>query len=90
MRLLDVASVPLEWVEGATVLANMTLEPVRELLRLLPRAAAPPRRLLAAGILAGDQEAEVLERAAAAGLRPARLIYEAEWVSFDLRPGAGG
>lgn len=90
VRLCDVADAPLDWLAGATVLANMTLEPVRELLSLLPHAGAPVRRLLAAGILAGDQEAEVLALAAAAGLRPARMIYEDEWVSFDLRPGAGG
>lgn len=89
VRLCDVTAAPSEWLRGATVLANMTLEPVRELLGLLPQAGAPVRRLLAAGILAGDQEAEVLERAAAAGLRPARLIYEGEWVSLDLRPGEG-
>lgn len=86
VRLCDVAAAPREWLAGATVLANMTLEPVRELLSLLPQAGGPVRRLLAAGILAGDQEAEVLALAAAAGLRPARLIYEDEWVSFDLRP----
>ena len=90
VRLCDVAAAPVEWLAGTTVLANMTLEPVRELLSLLPLAGAPVRRLLAAGILAGDQEAEVLEAAAAAGLRPARLIYEGEWVSLDLRPGDGG
>jgi ribosomal protein L11 methyltransferase len=89
VRLCDVAAAPLEWLAGTTVLANMTLEPVRELLSLLPHALGPVRRLLAAGILAGDQEAEVLERAAAAGLRPARLIYEDEWVSLDLRPVEG-
>ena len=89
VRLCDVTSMPLEWLGGTTVVANMTLEPVRELLGLLPFAGAPVRRFLAAGILAGDQEAEVLERAAAAGLRPARLIYEGEWVSFDLRPVEG-
>lgn len=90
VRLCDVTTAPLEWLEGATVLANITLEPVRELLCLLPHAGAPVRRLLAAGILAGDQEAELLEAAAAVGLRPARLIYEGEWVSLDLRPGEGG
>lgn len=89
VRFSDVAAAPLDWLAGATVLANMTLEPVRELLSLLPHAAAPVRRLLAAGILAGDQEAEVQVLAAAAGLRPARLIYEDEWVSFDLRPTEG-
>jgi ribosomal protein L11 methyltransferase len=89
VRLCDVTAAPLNWLAGTTVLANLTLEPVRELLGLLPQADAPVRRLLAAGILAGDQEAEVLERAAAAGLRPARLIYEGEWVSLDLRPAGG-
>jgi ribosomal protein L11 methyltransferase len=90
VRLCDVTAAPLEWLGGTTVLANISLEPVRELLCLLPHAGAPVRRLLAAGILAGDQEAELLEAAAAAGLRPARLIYEGEWVSLDLRPGDGG
>lgn len=89
VRLCDVTSAPREWLGGTTVLANMTLEPVRELLGLLPRMGGPVRRLVAAGILAGDQEAELLECAAAAGLRPARLIYEDEWVSLDLRPGEG-
>lgn len=89
VRLCDVADAPLDWLAGATVLANMTLEPVRELLSLLPHAGATVRRLLAAGILVGDQEAEVQELAAAAGLRPARMIYEDEWVSFDLRPAEG-
>ncbi len=86
----DVASVPVAWLEGSTVLANMTLEPVRTLLQTLRAhhlgGSGGVVRLLAAGILVGEQEREVLELAGAAGLRPARLIHEGEWVSLDLRP----
>lgn len=89
VQLCDVTAASPEWLGGATVLANMTLEPVLELLCLLPQAGAPVRRFLAAGILAGVEETELLEAAAAAGLRPARRIYEGEWVSLDLRPGEG-
>jgi ribosomal protein L11 methylase PrmA len=100
LRLGDVADVPAEWFRGATVLANLTLEPVCTLLgRLGPAVGcaratagggqvrpAGPVRLVVSGLLAGEQEAVVVEAAAAAGLRPRRRLYEAEWVTLELVP----
>jgi ribosomal protein L11 methyltransferase len=89
------------WFEKATVLANMTLEPVLELLRRLapgagspvapgtaPGAAGldPPRRLVVAGILAGAQEEQVVAAAQRCGFVPGGRLYEAEWVSMELFP----
>lgn len=101
----------LDWFSGATVLANMTLEPVSILLRRLAtlkgaRAAASggaaieqpgtggagalPARLVVSGILAGEQERELLRLAADVGFAPGRVAYEAEWVSVELLPQVSG
>ena len=76
------------WLKEATVLANMTLEPV---LALLDRVAAAgfagrPRRMVVSGILAGAQEQELLRAAHHAGLTSGRRVYEDEWVSLELLP----
>lgn len=114
LSLEDVGSVSLSRFAGATVLANMTLEPVRILLKRFEaarRAASPevaldgmdaaaperpaadeaailPLRMVVSGILAGDQEREVVGMAARAGLLPGARIYETEWVSMELLPSA--
>lgn len=81
-----------EWSREATVLANMTLEPVLTLLGRL-KAAGPqgrPRRLVVSGILAGAQERQLLRAATEAGFIPGRRVYETEWVSLVLVPAASG
>lgn len=90
VRLLeaDASSVGLDSLVGATVLANMTLDPVSQLLRRL-MAAQAPKRLIVSGILAGDQERELLKLARRCGLLPGARIYEAEWVSMELLPSLG-
>jgi ribosomal protein L11 methyltransferase len=80
----DVTECPLGWFAGATVLANMTLEP---LLVLVPRlAAARPRRVVVAGLLAGAQEEEFVRAAQGCGFSIGRRLYETEWVSMELFP----
>jgi ribosomal protein L11 methyltransferase len=90
VRLLDVSGAPCSWVEGATVLANINLEPVLALLQRVADCGATVRRLLVSGILAGEQEARLVEAAAAEGLTLARVLYEEDWASFDLRPSTRG
>ena len=53
----DVASAPSSWFEGATVFANITMDPVLELLTRLVADGLRPPRLVVAGILSGEQEA---------------------------------
>jgi ribosomal protein L11 methyltransferase len=98
----DVAGAPLDWFAGATVLANMTLEPICALVRRLASiapagrdasaAAIPPaerpRRLVVSGVLAGAQECELLLVARECGFAPGRRVYETEWVSLELLPAA--
>ena len=98
----DVAGVSLVWFAEATVLANMTLEPVCALLRRLAYIAPPgrdasaasipplerPRRLVVSGVLAGPQECELLLVARECGFTPGRRVYETEWVSLELLPAA--
>jgi ribosomal protein L11 methyltransferase len=81
----DVAGAQLVWFERATVLANMTLEPVTALVR---RLAAQPLagRLVAAGILAGMQERELVRTAHDCGFAPRLRVHEEEWVSVELVP----
>ena len=114
LSLEDVGSVSLSRFAGATVLANMTLEPVRILLRRFEtvrqaafaeaaldstevavperpaadEAAILPLRMVVSGILAGDQEREVVGVAARAGLLSCARVYETEWVSMELLPSA--
>jgi len=82
----DTDSAQEAWFDGATVLANMTLEPVSLLLRRLATLAARPRRLVASGILAGSQEEQIMFVAHESGFAPGRRLYEGEWVSFELVP----
>ncbi len=74
------------WFDGATVLANMTMEPVSLLLRRLATLAARPVRLVVSGILAGSQEEQIMLIAHQSGFTPGRREYEGEWVSFELLP----
>jgi ribosomal protein L11 methyltransferase len=83
------------WFAGATVLANMTLEPALVLVRRLAREARAlkgmvanewPARLVVSGIMAGEQEAELLMVAAENGFVPGERVYETEWVSLELFP----
>ena len=82
----DTDSADEAWFDGATVLANMALEPVSLLLRRLARAAARPRRVVVSGILAGSQEEQIMLIAHESGFVPGRRQYETEWVSFELLP----
>ena len=86
VALHEVGTVPLDWFEGATVFANITANPVMTLLGRLASLATPPRRVLVAGILAGEQEADVVAAAQAAGLRVTDRLLEGEWVSMELVP----
>lgn len=88
VELYDLASAPREWFDGATILANLTSEPVMALIARLAELGARFQRLLVSGILAGEQEADVVAAAARAGLEAVERIYETEWVSMDLRPPA--
>jgi ribosomal protein L11 methyltransferase len=83
------------WFSGATVLANMTLDPVLVLLRKLtglagnwgdPASPRLPERVVVSGILAGEQEQRLLGAARLAGFTAGRKIYEGEWVSLELLP----
>lgn len=82
----DTDSAQEAWFDGATVLANMTLEPVSLLLRRLATLTALPRRLVVSGILAGSQEEQIMFVARESGFAPERRLYEGEWVSFELVP----
>jgi ribosomal protein L11 methyltransferase len=86
VREADSGSVDESWFRNATVLANMTLEPVTALLRRLAGKEARPRRLVVSGILAGDQEESLLGVARAAGFDPGLRRCEQEWVSLELLP----
>lgn len=88
VELCDLASAPREWFDGATILANLTSEPVMALIARLTELGVRFSRLLVAGIMAGDQEADVVAAATRAGLEAVERIYETEWVSMDLRPPA--
>jgi hypothetical protein len=92
----DVDGASSGWFTGATVLANMTLEPVTALVRKLATVSAAsfsggpvtagPRRLVVSGILAGEQEQQLLFAARECGFAPGLRVYEAEWVSLELFP----
>lgn len=91
VALLDLVALPSEWLlPGTTVLANVTLEPILLLLRRLAEEALDVRRLLVAGILAGEQEETLLSAALDARQRLVQRLPEGEWVSLDLRPVAPG
>jgi ribosomal protein L11 methyltransferase len=92
----DVAGASPYWFAGATVLANMTLEPVVALVRRLApdqgswgRMGSPasgPTRLVVSGILEGAQERELAGVARLCGFVQGRRMQEAEWVSVELLP----
>ena len=86
---MGVADAPADWFAGATVLANITVGPVLLLVERLLGLGTPIRRLIVAGILAGEQEEQVVSAAGRACLCPARRHYEDEWVSMDFRPADG-
>jgi ribosomal protein L11 methyltransferase len=86
VREADSASVSRSLFRDATVLANMTLEPVTALVRRLADEEARPRRLVVSGILAGDQEQLLLDVARTAGFDPGLRLCEQEWVSLELFP----
>lgn len=84
----SVAEADPAWFRGVTVAANIAEKPVLE---LLDRVSAwdpgrRPRRLIAAGLLQGEQERAVTERAAGAGWRVAATVRDGEWVTLDLVP----
>ena len=60
IREVDAGGADERWFHDATVLANMTLEPVSLLVRRLAGEAARPRRLVVSGILAGSQEEQLM------------------------------
>ena len=85
-ELTGLEEAPPAWFDGATILANLTLEPVLALLSRLEGAGVVFRRLLVSGILAGEQETAVAAEAARLGLVVGRRVHETEWVSMELRP----
>jgi len=83
------------WFSGATVLANMTLDPVVSLIKKLflqgigrseSGLIRPPSRLIVSGILAGEQERRLCDAAGGSGFAVARTRHEGEWVSVELMP----
>jgi ribosomal protein L11 methyltransferase len=91
----DVTEASPFWYAGATVLANMTLEPVLALIDKIARDApalrdmvvdAWPHRVVVSGILAGDQERELVAAAGVEGFVSGRRVHEGEWVSVELWP----
>lgn len=84
----DLGEAPSAWFDDATILANLTLEPVLALIYLLADRGALFRRLLVSGVLSGEQEATLVAEAARSGLSVGRRLYGTEWVSMDLRLGA--
>lgn len=84
VTVLDVSQVPAEWAEGATILANLTLEPVLALIDRLTTLGVDFRQLIVSGILMEGQEATVEVAAARAGLAVTERVHEAEWASLVL------
>lgn len=85
----EVDTVPLDRCEGGTILANITVEPVLEMLSRLARERCLPRRAVVSGILEGSQTERVLEAAGAAGLQVRDSIVSEGWSSMDLTSGDG-
>ncbi|MFH0917345.1 MAG: 50S ribosomal protein L11 methyltransferase [bacterium] len=96
VREADVAGASPDWFSGATVAANMTLESVTALVRKLATGSAAfpgcasvtarVGRLVVSGILAGEQERELVRVARRCSFAPGLRIAEAEWVSLELLP----
>ncbi len=83
---VDAVGADERWFHEATILANMTLEPVSLLVRRLGSGAARPRRLVVSGILAGNQEERLILTAHESGFTPGVRVYEEDWVSLELLP----
>ncbi len=81
------ADAPLSWFTGATVLANMTLDPLLTLVRRL--TGVQLRRLVVSGIMSGAQEVQLEAEAKSLGFCSGRRLYEAEWVSLEFFPVDG-
>jgi ribosomal protein L11 methyltransferase len=64
-----------------TVLANILLETIQDLLPQIAALTAPGGRLVASGILAERQD-EALVSLAAYGLRPLRVVREGAWIAI--------
>ncbi|NLT35772.1 MAG: methyltransferase [Gaiellales bacterium] len=81
-----VAAADADWLRGATVAANIAEKPVLELLGRVAELGSEgrPRRLMAAGLLQGEQECAVAERAVEGGWRVAAALRDGEWVTLDL------
>jgi ribosomal protein L11 methyltransferase len=83
---VDAVDADERWFHDATVLANMTLEPVSLLVRRLAGEAARPRRLVVSGVLAGSQEEQLMLIAHESRFTAGSRLYEEEWVSLELFP----
>jgi ribosomal protein L11 methyltransferase len=64
-----------------TVLANILLEVIQELLPRMARITAPGGLLVASGILA-ERQVEALVSLAAYGFRPLRVVQEGAWIAI--------
>jgi len=88
---VGVDAVSLDGWEEKTILANITVEPVLELLSRMSKEKRVPRRLVVSGILEGKQADRILEAAGAIGLQERRHILAQGWRSMDFSPqDAGG
>jgi len=76
--LLDDARADGPW---GTILANILLETIQELLPRMAAIAAPGALLVASGILAERQD-EALVSLAAYGFRPLRIVQEGAWIAI--------
>lgn len=65
----------------ATVLANILLETIQDLLPRMAEITAPGSRLVASGILAERQD-EALISLVAYGFRPLRVVQEGAWIAI--------
>jgi ribosomal protein L11 methyltransferase len=95
---IGVSEAPLGWFREATVLANLTLEPVLALLSKLGPGLGPsghgpgggdlpgPVCLVVSGILAGNQERKLRRAAGESGFLLGERVREDEWVSLELVP----
>jgi ribosomal protein L11 methyltransferase len=86
VALHDVLGAPATWFAGATVFANITANPVITLLTRLGGLEAPVARVLASGILAGEQEALVTAAAERAAFRVFSRRQDGEWVGLEFSP----
>jgi len=82
----DIGGADESWFRDATVLANMTLEPVSLLVRRLAGETARPLRLVVSGILARSQEEQIMLTAHESGFTAGLRLCEEEWVSLELLP----